>query len=78
MLDVVFWDRLFGQSRASAPASPKMANVEFVGSFMLIQFYDGHLCLIYAGKLSDKLGPRGIDAMGNDRAAMTGISSKRP
>ena len=42
MLDVVFWDRLFGQSPATAPASPKMADVEFVGSFMLIQFYDGH------------------------------------
>jgi hypothetical protein len=42
MLDVVFWERLFGPSPIAAPASPKMANVEFVGSFMLIQFYDGH------------------------------------
>jgi hypothetical protein len=39
--------RLFGRAATEAPASaakaaPKMTNVEFVGSFMLIQFYDGH------------------------------------
>jgi hypothetical protein len=39
--------RFFGRTPSEVPtstakASPKMTKVEFVGSFMLIQFYDGH------------------------------------
>jgi hypothetical protein len=38
---MAIFDRLFGRS-AAAPTPRKMSKVEFVGSFMLIQFYDGH------------------------------------